>query len=277
MRSTLLTFALTLLVSSALFGTCRPAHAQILSEADLQLIGGSEYLSGCAPPSICDCLVIHVGDLTGTFHLTPLLPPLLPFVDYAVEDIDWEVDSSATGPSVGPLPSVITGSGLYTVDVLSDSHSMELSLQVDGVDRDFTSGGFVPMSDALAAGLLGIYVYDSADPCLVDGLLINALVVDGLTPFRRGDCNTDGAFDIGDPINMLDRLFSVLTVLPPCRDACDSNDDGLFDIADTIFALSALFAGGAPPPPPFMACGIDPTVDALGCFEYPPCAIGTTP
>ncbi|MCA8961460.1 MAG: hypothetical protein KDC38_13140 [Planctomycetes bacterium] len=268
MRSTLSSAVLgaVLICSPVLMHT--PARAQLLSPADLQLVDGSEYLSGCAPPSMCDCLVIHVGDVTGTFHLMPLLPPLLPLVEYAVQDIDWQVAATSV---VDPLPSVITGSGLYVVDIVNDTHSMQLDLVVDGVDRVFTSGGFVPMTGALSAGSLSIYVYQTDDFCLVDGIQIVSVIVDGAPLFHRGDCNLDAMFDIGDPINILDRLFSPLAVLPPCRDACDVNDDGMFDIADAVYALNNLFAGGPNPAPPFPNCGPDPTDDDLDCFDYPPC------
>jgi len=41
---------------------------------------------------------------------------------------------------------------------------------------------------------------------------------------------------------------------------------------DPIYMLSYLFVGGAPPPPPFIECGADPTEDALDCdnFDYCP-------
>ncbi|MGE4602919.1 MAG: hypothetical protein AAEJ65_08440 [Planctomycetota bacterium] len=88
------------------------------------------------------------------------------------------------------------------------------------------------------------------------------------TGFRRGDVNLDGTFDIGDPIWALLCLF---TCFPDCFDAHDSNDDGLWNIADPIYMLSYLFVGGAPPPPPFIECGADPTEDALDCDNFDSC------
>lgn len=100
-------------------------------------------------------------------------------------------------------------------------------------------------------------------------VLSNPSVFAGDGPFRRGDCNGDGAYNIGDPIITLSGLFSGASW--PCRDACDANDDGNTDISDAIFALGNLFAGGPSPSPPFLDCGLDPTPDPLGCLSYPTC------
>jgi len=65
-------------------------------------------------------------------------------------------------------------------------------------------------------------------------------VADSLGPeFQRGDCNTDGSFNIADAIFSLDSLFGG-GVDGSCGDACDSNDDGSINIADAIFTLAAL-------------------------------------
>jgi hypothetical protein len=58
---------------------------------------------------------------------------------------------------------------------------------------------------------------------------------------------------------------------PPCLDAADTNDDGAVDIGDAIAVLSHLFAGAGPLPDPFGECGVDPTVDELGCASYELC------
>jgi PKD repeat protein len=88
--------------------------------------------------------------------------------------------------------------------------------------------------------------------------------------FRRGDSNTDSALDISDAIFTLSYLFAD-GASPSCGDAADSNDDGVLDIADAIAMLSHLFAAAGDLPAPFGQCGIDPTVDELGCLEYAGC------
>lgn len=92
--------------------------------------------------------------------------------------------------------------------------------------------------------------------------------------FVRGDTNADGMFNIADIINLLGVLFpsgspSALT----CDDSGDTNDDGMLNIADAVNGLGVLFPSGSPAsiPAPFGACGVDPTMDALGCDAFAPC------
>ncbi|MCA8960348.1 MAG: tandem-95 repeat protein [Planctomycetes bacterium] len=88
--------------------------------------------------------------------------------------------------------------------------------------------------------------------------------------FRRGDVNTDGRLDVADPVAALGFLFSGTSVT--CALALDANDDDTLDIADAVFSLSYLFVSGAPlPPPPFDACGSDPTPGSLTCDDFPIC------
>ncbi len=85
----------------------------------------------------------------------------------------------------------------------------------------------------------------------------------------RGDCNTDGNVDLGDPISNLALLFS--NGMTTCYDACDANDDGKSNIGDPIYLLTNLFSQGPNPPAPWDTCGPDPTADALGCESFPSC------
>lgn len=91
-----------------------------------------------------------------------------------------------------------------------------------------------------------------------------------LPSFRRGDADGDGAHRISDAVAILWDLF---TGVPAgnCRDALDVDDDGLVLISDPIALLGYLFLGGAAPPPPFVACGLDSTPDLVGCTSYPAC------
>ncbi len=89
-------------------------------------------------------------------------------------------------------------------------------------------------------------------------------------PFARGDTNTDNTIDIADAIFTLSYLFAQGPT-PTCMDAADANDDGAVHISDGIYILQNLFANGPAIPPPYPDCGVDPTVDGLGCVEYPPC------
>lgn len=95
----------------------------------------------------------------------------------------------------------------------------------------------------------------------------------GATPpsgeFVRGDCNADGSFGIADAVRVLVVLFEGVPV-GDCPDACDGNDDGGVDISDAVTMLSALFVGGGPLPEP-IACGADPTLDAIDCLFFAGC------
>lgn len=90
-----------------------------------------------------------------------------------------------------------------------------------------------------------------------------------LTPqFRRGDANGDGALDVSDAVFLLGTLFTGDDAAG-CEDAADANDDGGLDISDAVTVLNHLFAGGALPEP--IACGDDPTPDALDCTTTTGC------
>ncbi|MFN0058857.1 MAG: plastocyanin/azurin family copper-binding protein [Planctomycetota bacterium] len=89
--------------------------------------------------------------------------------------------------------------------------------------------------------------------------------------FVRGDCNDDTTFNIADVIFVLGYLFGTGASTLNCDDACDCNDDGSLNVADAIFALSAQFSGGPQPGLPSPLCGLDPTLDALGCANFASC------
>jgi len=88
--------------------------------------------------------------------------------------------------------------------------------------------------------------------------------------FVRANCNGQGDIDISDPVFLISYLFDN-GPSPACEDACDVNDNGILNIADVVTALSRLFEGGPPFDPPGPSCGIDPTLDTLGCGEFNAC------
>lgn len=84
------------------------------------------------------------------------------------------------------------------------------------------------------------------------------------TLFLRGDVNGDGSTDVSDAIRLLEALFVPGAAPVLCPDAADLDDGGEVDVADVVRLLSALFVPGSPPlPEPALACGPDPTTDAL--------------
>ncbi|MCA8959787.1 MAG: hypothetical protein KDC38_04715, partial [Planctomycetes bacterium] len=189
------------------------------------------------------------------------------------------------------------GSELWVERIDLPSTDVERATAI-GVDRSNAAGGVytsgVSVSGIVSESVLVRYDPDGAIAGSVDlvtttgfPLTVSSLAAshgriavagDGITvqlfeetsSFIRADCNGDGAIDIGDAIAALDALF-IGTASVLCSDACDTNDDGHFDIADPVSTLAHLFTGAAPPPPPFPACGPDPTTDALTCPSFGSC------
>ncbi|MGB1810518.1 MAG: hypothetical protein ACPHQT_09590 [Planctomycetota bacterium] len=87
--------------------------------------------------------------------------------------------------------------------------------------------------------------------------------------FVRGDAVADGSLNLLDATEMLLQLFQLQDSL--CLDSLDANDDGAFNIADPLLLLDYLFSGGTPISDPSGVCGEDPTVDNLTCQEFPGC------
>lgn len=87
--------------------------------------------------------------------------------------------------------------------------------------------------------------------------------------FRRGDTNGDGAFNIVDPIRILN--FAFLGDELECLDSVDVDDDGAISITDAIGLLGYLFLGTLPPAAPFLECGLDRSLDTLGCSQHQAC------
>ena len=85
----------------------------------------------------------------------------------------------------------------------------------------------------------------------------------------RGDSNGDELLNIADTLYTLAYLF-LMGPSSQCPDAADANDDGSVNLGDPVYIVSYLFLEGSPPPPPFVTCGVDPTLDAVGC-DSPPC------
>jgi hypothetical protein len=63
--------------------------------------------------------------------------------------------------------------------------------------------------------------------------------VDQSRPFRRGDSNADGSFDLSDAVGILGHLF-LGGGEPACMAAADVDDDGKVDISDPIRLLGWL-------------------------------------
>jgi len=91
------------------------------------------------------------------------------------------------------------------------------------------------------------------------------------TPFLRGDSDFDTDIQITDAIFVLGFLFLGKPSATTCAKAFDADDNAFIEITDAVWLLRYAFSGGDAPPAPFLACGSDPTNDALPCADYPPC------
>ena len=139
------------------------------------------------------------------------------------------------------------------------------------------------VSDCNFNGIIDDCEYDPAFDCNGNGIIDSCDLASGSsdtnnngipdecesTPFIRSEANGDGLSNIADGISLLTYLF--LNGDLDCLDAGDVNDDGALNIADTVSLLTFLFNSGAAPPAPFPDCGIDPTMDTLGCDSFPAC------
>jgi hypothetical protein len=225
----------------------------------------SSFVSGCTGPSICLCPVVMVGPLSGSFTLTLLLPPLGPIYEYAVTDFE------AVATPLSGTPIVLSGSGLYTIDLVADTQTLLLDLLVDGIPATFISIGTVEMTVPFPDAVRVDAFTPVQQPCLYDGVLLSAAPSTAV-PFLRGDANEDGVLDISDAVAALAGLFPAPGLpLVDCLDAADANDDGTFDIADPIALLAGLFGSGGDPAPPYPGCGTDPTADGIGCAGHDSC------
>lgn len=252
-----------LLVAAGVLGSWTSrVDGQIGAVLSFELSTQSDFATGCQGPSQCACPVLLVGPVEGTFELQQLALPLPPIFDYAVQNLQWTINPGTTSAVS------VTGSGIYQRDILTGMHSMLLDLDVGGVSQQYLSVGFVAGSSSFPNNFdLGIFA--ELNVCQYDGFYIFADQAGGGVEFERGDCSNDGAYNIADPIRMLDALFGGMT--PACADACDGNDDGSVNIADAVYVLTDLFSGGPPPPAPFGGCGLDPSADALSCGSFASC------
>lgn len=87
--------------------------------------------------------------------------------------------------------------------------------------------------------------------------------------FVRGDADANGEHSLNDAVRTLNYLFNGGEELP-CLDAADVNDDGDLTIVDATRFLSWRYLGSRAPAAPFPGPGFDPTLDVLGCDEFPP-------
>lgn len=131
---------------------------------------------------------------------------------------------------------------------------------------------FTVFDNTYRAGYMGLWVYQNSTVMMIDDFVVDEgddVVTD--PQFMRGDVNVDGKIDLADAISILQ--FSFSEGLLACVNSADTNDDGKINLADPITLLTYQFSNGDDFPPPFEACGEDPTPDTpdLGCESYSLC------
>jgi hypothetical protein len=93
--------------------------------------------------------------------------------------------------------------------------------------------------------------------------------------FVRGDGNVDGRLTISDAVAIAKSVYGLgfhYETIAGCQDVADANDDGQIAVSDAIHVLQHLFVSRGPAmPPPYPACGIDPTDDGHTCKRFGGC------
>lgn len=180
--------------------------------------------------------------------------------------VTFESDGLTIGTvySTGTPVDVLTFATVQDVVALHyDTNSAELQNIITPVNSSLEWGpnGTPPVKNLVGISLAG----DTVD---AQGQDASVLLLPGGPFLERGDCNTDGSYNIGDALAVLGTAFG--TAPPPnCEDACDLNDDGSINVADAVYGLNNLFGNGNDPASPFPNCGTDTTSDSLTCASFP--------
>ncbi|MEM7164100.1 MAG: hypothetical protein AAF581_01475 [Planctomycetota bacterium] len=204
---------------------------------------------------------------TGGLDLTTTFPQPRVYNQANLGGNDW-TDELALATGVGADPDLTSAEVIWRnnpgpnigieTDFIVGVASVTTSTQrTICVSWEFGGLGAVAVGPTASADLAGLYLNyfgGGSDP-----------------KFQRGDCNSDNAKNIADPVRLLNFLFPANPPPTPlnCDDSCDANDDGGLNIADAVAMLNVLFPTG--PPVPWIApdaCGIDPTMDGLDCVNY---------
>jgi hypothetical protein len=97
----------------------------------------------------------------------------------------------------------------------------------------------------------------SNQPAVSQGLVIKLFGQAGAgpgAPFKSGDANNDGKFNIADAVRIV--MAVVPSIGPPleCADAGDVDANGRLDLGDAIYVIDWQFSHGAAPVAPYPAC-----------------------
>jgi hypothetical protein len=186
------------------------------------------------------------GVPTGNSFTDPSYPTGLISGGIAYRGDNDDIESGWYPMPGSPLPPIIVNKSAPLTGALTGTPGDTASLN---------DTGLTGIDEALSGsdGLPSLYFASSSN------VLYETKPVDRAGgEFPRGDANSDGLLDIGDPVQILSVLFGGGTP-----------SDGSIDIADPVSLLSFLFAGGPSPGPPHPYCGYDLTADSLTCASHP--------
>ena len=184
--------------------------------------------------------------------------------DFLAVDIDAGSSTGATFMCVlslsAPYAEIPTGNGMQLAVVQYDCSA-------DAQQGDtFTSN--------LVDDLGSPPVLLSATVSGVDTALVTEsgmITVDGSAQgpsFIRGDVDADLDLGLGDPIQLINYLFTSGQE-PTCLATADFDANGDLQLNDIINLLGFLFNDGSAPASPFPGCGPDDSINSLDCPAYP--------
>jgi hypothetical protein len=87
----------------------------------------------------------------------------------------------------------------------------------------------------------------------------------GGAPFKSGDANNDGKFNIADAVRIIMAVIPSIGPPLPCPAAGDVDANGRLELPDAIYVITWQFQHGAEPKPPFPACATRAGVQAADC------------
>ena len=221
----------------------------------------SEAAVGCL--DLCRCALRQVPDLSGSFALdfveTDSLEGGVTLTRYRVRDVHWRIGTDPASAARGE------GTLELRTDGETTTQAFDLQLSIDGeppvafsnTRRERTEG-----ADEIHAR-----VRPTDEVCF--GQIFDVRARRASVPFVWGDCNADGAFDIGDILRIVLLVFQ-RTEEVDCPASCDPNGDGEFSITDAVVVLNFLFLQGtAAPSGAFPGCaGGGPGVE---CSSFSGC------
>ncbi len=289
--------AITLLSSEPLPAEVRAAHlspdapnvdiwldgARVLENVPSQAV--SSYLTvpagmrriqvtpaGAEEPVVIDAEVALEGGSSYTVAATGLLgdgdlAPIVLVDDRMGDSMNGKVRFVHTSPDAPAVDIALGGGGDVLISNAAFRQASEyLSIPPGTYDLEVRLAG----TETVALPLPGISIAAGVNVTAFaiglagDGSLNALVAVDANEVFIRGDSDSNGSINIGDPINTLRYLF-LDPRTPICLDAADADDNAHIQLGDAIYVLSYLFTSGPPPLPPFPEPGTDPTLDPVGC------------